>query len=177
MYFCVLFCAISFLLLLYLTAVKKRSTEGGCLQQFNCNAGAGLGIGQRVMVVLKAIAASLGYSLELVVGQITQFAAGGAERIIEPVIRVIHLIDAEHGFQAAFIKRAVVGHKRKSLYERLYLCPDLREHRRIISIGTAQTVDLLAPVVVVVGLRLDKRVERIRNLTVTHNDYAYRAHR
>ena len=49
------------------------------LQQFNCYAGAGLGIGQRVMVVLKAIATGGGYSLELVVGQITQLAAGGAD--------------------------------------------------------------------------------------------------
>ena len=136
--------------------MKKRKKGNLGSQNFHSYKGAGLGIGQCVMVVLKAVAAGLGHSMELVVGQVTQFAAGGVKGIVETIIRVIHLIDTEHGLKAAFIKRAVVGYKRKSLYERFYLRPDLGENRRIISIGTAQSVNPLAPVVVVVGLRLDK---------------------
>ena len=136
--------------------MKKRKKGNLGSQNFHSYKGAGLGIGQCVMVVLKAVAAGLGHSMELVVGQVTQFAAGGVKGIVETIIRVIHLIDTEHGLKAAFIKRAVVGYKRKSLYERFYLRPDLGENRRIISIGTAQSVNPLAPGVVVVGLRLDK---------------------
>ena len=50
--------------------------------------------------------------MELVVLQIAEGSSRGCQRVEELIIGVIHLIDTEYGFQTAFIKRSVVGHKR-----------------------------------------------------------------
>ena len=65
-----------------------------------------------MVVVLQLVATFGGYSVQLVVGQITELAAGGCKRVVELIIRVVHLIYTEYSFQTTFIKRLVVCHKR-----------------------------------------------------------------
>ena len=72
-----------------------------------------------------------------------------------------------------FVERLVVCHEGQALDERFYLRPHLRENRCVVGVGTAESVHLRAPVVVVVRLGLDERVERIYDLAVTDNDYSH----
>jgi hypothetical protein len=65
-----------------------------------------------MVVVLQLVATFGGYSVQLVVGQITELAAGGGEGVVELIIRVVRLIDTEYSFQAALIERLIVSHKR-----------------------------------------------------------------
>ena len=122
------------------------------------------------------IATGSGHGLKLMVGQITECTAGGGKCVIKLVVRIVHLIDAENGFQTAFIKWFVVSHERQPFYQWFYLRPHLREYRGIIRILTAKAMHLTAPVIIIVRLRLDERVKRIYNLTIAHNDDTYRAY-
>ena len=63
-----------------------------------------------------------------------------------------------------------MSHQWQALNQRFYLCPDLWEYWRIISILTAKAMNLTAPVVIIVGLWLNEGVERIHNLTVPDNN-------
>ena len=88
--------------------VKKTTIS---LQQCQRDVCAGLRIGKRVMVVLKVIAAGSGDCVQLVVRQqASEMAARGAAGAIKFVIRIVHLIDPEHSFQATLVKGAVVRH-------------------------------------------------------------------
>jgi hypothetical protein len=66
------------------------------------------------------------------------------------------LVNTKDGFQAALIEGFVVGHKGQALYQRLYLCPDLWEDWRIVSIFAAKTMNLRAPVTIIVWLGLNE---------------------
>ena len=46
---------------------------------------------------------------------------------MEIIVGVVHLIDPEHGLEAAFVETGVVRNQRESLDERLYLFPDIGE--------------------------------------------------
>ncbi len=56
-----------------------------------------------------------GYSVQLVVGQITELAASDGEGVVKLIVGVVHLINTENSLQTPFIKWLVVGHKRQSL--------------------------------------------------------------
>jgi len=128
-----------------------------------------------MMMVLQVVATFCGNGMQLMIRQIFKCPTGGRQRVVELIVGVVHLIDTEHGLQAAFVKRLVVGHKWKTFYQRLYLCPHLGEHGRIIGIFAAETMNLTAPIVIIVRLRLDKRIERIYYLTAANNNNTYRA--
>ena len=108
------------------------------------------------MVVLHAEAAGLGNGLELVVRQGGELATGDTKGVEELVVGIVHPIDAEDGHEATLVEGSVVGHKGQTLNQRLYLCPDLWEYWRIVSIFMAKAMYLTAPVVIIVGLRLDE---------------------
>jgi len=110
------------------------------------------------------------------VGQILESATGGSKGVIELIVRIVHLIDTEHSFQTALVKGLVVSNKGKSLNQRLYLRPYLWKNRSIVSIFMTEAMNLTAPVVIIVWLRLNERVERIYNLTIANNDDSYRAY-
>ena len=79
-------------------------------------------------------AASLGNSLELMVLQFRKHSARSPKRVEKLIVGIIHPIDVEHGFEAAFVEGPVVSHKGQTLYQRLYLCPDFRKQRSVIGI-------------------------------------------
>ena len=70
-----------------------------------------------------------------------------------------------------------MSHKRKPRYLRLYLLPHFGENRRIVRVYSAKTMHLTAPVVVILRLRFDERVEAIHHLTSSYNNHANRAYR
>jgi hypothetical protein len=112
--------------------------------------------------------------VELVVGQILEIATRSAQGVVELVVRIIHLIDTEHGFQTAFVEGLVVGHEGQTFDKWFYLCPHLGKYGGFLSIFTAETMHLAAPIVIVVGLWLYERIEGIDNLAVPDNDNAHR---
>lgn len=134
----------------------------------------GLGVREGVVVVYEVISAGCGDRLKLVVRQpAAEVLPGGREGVEENVVGVVHLIHAEHRFEAAFVKSGIVCHEWKSLDERLDFLPDVGEYRCVLGVFFTQTVDPLAEPLVVFGLGVDEAVERIHYLSVTHYHYAY----
>ena len=128
------------------------------------------------MVLCQVIAAAGGYDVK----RMTTFGpdlARGDAGAVEVVVGIVHLIDTEDGFQAALVERLVMRHKRKPRYLRLYLLPHFGKNRRIVRVCSAKTMHLTAPVVVILRLRFDERVEAIHHLTTSNNNHANRAHR
>ena len=81
------------------------------LQQPHRNIGAGLGIGEGMVVMLQMIAAGCCYGVQLVVGQtFSKMSARGDAGAMKLIIGIIHLIQLKNRFQAAFVKHAVMGH-------------------------------------------------------------------
>lgn len=98
-------------------------------QNFYRNSGTRLSIGKRMMVVFQVIAAGLGDGVELVVREeFTEMTTGGPAGPKELIIRVIHLVAAKHGLQAALVEGTVVGHKRQPFDKRRYLLPHVRKN-------------------------------------------------
>ena len=77
-----------------------------------------------------------------------------------------------HGLQTALVKGFVVSHQWQSFNHWFYLSPYVWEYRCIFSIVAAKPMYLTAPVVVVIRLWLDKRVERINYLAIPYDDYS-----
>lgn len=147
------------------------------LKDFAGNPCAGFGIGESMVMVLQVVAAVGGYGVQLVVWKMWKDAARGAERVVEHVVGIVHLIDSEHCFQASLVERTIVCHERKVLNEWFYLCPHLWKDWCFAGVGTAKTVHSGAPVVVIVWLWLDERVERVCYLAIADDDDANRADR
>lgn len=118
-----------------------------------------------------------GDGVQLVVGQTTtEMAARGPAGAEERIVGVIHLIDAEHGLEAALVEGAVVRHERQTFDQRLNLPPNVGEHRRIVRVLVREPVNLLAEPRVVVGFGLDERVKRVGDDTSTHHHHTHAAH-
>ena len=130
-----------------------------------------------MMMICKVITACRGNCLQLVVGKTTaEMPPRSHERVMEHIIRIIHLINLEYGLQAPFIEACVVRDQGQALDLRGYLFPYGREDRRIVSVLRPQTVDLPAKPLVVLRLRMDKAVERIHYLPATDDDHPHAAH-
>jgi hypothetical protein len=117
----------------------------------------------------------LGNSLELVVRQGGELATGDTKGVEELIVGIVHPIDAEDGFEATLVEGPVVGHKGQTLYQRLYLCPDIREDGGIFCVFPAKAMNLRTPVVVVVRFGLNEGVEGIDYLAVPYNHDTNRA--
>jgi hypothetical protein len=136
--------------------IREFYAKKSILQYFSGYPCAGFGIGESVVMVLHAKAACLGDGMELVVRQIGELAARDTKGVVKLIIGIIHLIDAEYGFQAAFVERLVMCHKRQAFNQGFYLCPHFRKDRSIIGISITESMNLLAPIVIVVRLRLNE---------------------
>ena len=140
-----------------MSQLSSRHLLLSSLQQLHCDFCAGLRVGEGVVVVRHRATAGLGHGVQLVVWQSSaEVAARSPTGTIELIIRIVHLIDTEHGLEAALIKSAVMRHQRQPLNHGLYSGPHLGEHGSAVSIGITESMHLLAPVIVIVGLRLDK---------------------
>ena len=81
------------------------------LQQPYRNMGAGLGIGEGVVMMFQIEAARFRHCVQLVVGQLfPEVPACGPAGTKELVVRIIHLIGLEHGLEATLIEGTIVGH-------------------------------------------------------------------
>ena len=99
----------------YDVKLKKETAQGS--KQFHCYVCTCLGIGEGVMVICKVVSAGGGHGLELVIGEQAAIVASGCRQGVEKlIVRIIHLVHAEHLPEAAFVEVAVVGYKRQSLY-------------------------------------------------------------
>ena len=124
------------------------------------------------MVVRQVVTTGGSNGLQLVIGKVAELAAGDAKCIVKLIVGIVHLIDTEHRFQTSFVKRFVVGNKWQALDKRLYLCPYLGKNRGFIGVGTAKAMHSATPIIIIVGLWLNKGIEGINYLPVPHNDDA-----
>ena len=67
-----------------------------------------------------------------------------------------------------------MGYEWQAFYQRLYLRPYFGEYWCVLSVFLAETMHLRTPIIIIVRLWLDERVERIHYLAITHNDDTYR---
>ena len=140
------------------------------------NAGAGLGIGQRMVVVFEVEAAGGRNGMELVVGQAAaEDAARSAAGAVEAVAGIGHAVELEDGLEAPFVEGRVVGHEGQPLDAGGNLLPHGAEIGGIGRIGIAQAVDGGGEGAVVVGTGTDEAVERIDHLAAAHDHHAHRA--
>lgn len=95
---------------------------------------------------------------------------------MEDIIRIIHPIDTEDSFQAAFVETGVVCHKGKPVYEGRGLFPDKREDRRPVRIFGSESVNLAAEPLAVVRLGMDQAIVGIDNLPAADHHYSHAAH-
>ena len=151
--------------------------HGMFLQQLHRNPRARLRVGEGVVVVGHRTAAGGGDGVQLVVGQtVAEVAAGGPAGAEELIIRVVHLIDLEHGLETALVEGAVVSHQRQSFNQRLDLPPHGGEHGCVVGVFVREAVHFLAEPGVVVGLGLDERVEGVGDDASAHHHHAHAAH-
>ena len=121
--------------------------------------------------------AGFSHGVKLVIGkQFTEMLARGTTGAIKLIVRIIHLIAAHHGFQAAFVERAVVRHEGQALNEWFYLSPNIRKHRCIFRVFAGDAVDKRVPIVVVVRLWLNEGIERIHELPFPNDHHAHATH-
>ena len=138
--------------------------------------GAGFGIRQCVVMACKVISTGCCYSLQLMIWQAAAIMLTGCgQRVVETIIRIVHLVDAEHLFEATFIEAGVVRHQWEPLDHRRYLFPHIRENRRIFGVFRAKAVNLTAEPLIVFRLRMDEAVEAVHDDTATHDDHAHAA--
>ena len=146
------------------------------LEKLQGDVGTRFGIGQGVMMMEQVVAAIGGNSVQLVIGQLLEQTLGGHAGTIKFIVGIVHLVAAENSLEATLVKTLVVGNQRQPLDKGLYLCPHYREDGCVVSIFMPQPVDALAPVAVIVGLRLDEGLKGVDNAAVTYNDNTHRAH-
>ena len=79
----------------------------------------------------------------------------GGTGVVERVVRIVHLVDLEDLFQAAFIEGAVVRHERQAFYHWGNLLPYVWKDWRIIRIFFTQAMDLFAEPLIVFRLRVN----------------------
>ena len=85
------------------------------------------------------------------------------------VVGIVHLVSAKDGLQATLIKHLIVGHERKYFNQGFYLLPNLGEDGGILRITLREAVYTGATIFVVIGFRLNERVETVHNRATTHN--------
>jgi len=163
------------------SALSQRSRRNGALcdylQQSHCNPRAGLRVGEGVVVVDHRASAGGGDGMQLVVGQTAaEVAARGPAGAEERIVGVVHLIDAEHGLEAALVEGAVVRHERQSFDQRLDLPPHAGEHGCVVRVLVREPVYPLAEPRVVVGFGLDERVKRVGDDTAAHHHHTHAAY-
>ena len=135
----------------------------------------GLSIGQGMVVVLKVVATASRDEVEGV-RAFGPHLSGAREGAIERIIGVVHLIAAEHGFQATFVEGFVVCHEGQTLYAGRNLGPHLGEERRVLRVDLRETMHLCAEVVVNFGLGLDERIELVHFNAIPIDDNAHATH-
>ena len=135
----------------------------------------GLSIGQGMVVILKVVATASRDEVEGV-RAFGPHLSGAREGAIERIIGVVHLIAAEHGFQATFVEGFVVRHEGQALYAKRNLGPHLGKERCVLRVDLRETMHLRAEVVVNFGFGLDERIELVHFNAIPIDDNAHATH-
>lgn len=85
---------------------------------------------------------------------------------IKVIIRIIHTISTEHGFQTPLIKGFVMRNQRKPLYFRSNLLPYFRKNRSMGSIFLCQSMNTGVPIQIVIRFGMNEAVEPVGYLTI-----------
>ena len=129
------------------------------------------------MVMFQIEAAGFGHGMQLVVGQLVAEMSprgpAGAEKLI---VRIIHPVGLEHGFEATLVEGAVVRHKGQSGDARGDLFPHFRKGRGGVGVFRTQAVHFLTEPRVVVRHGMDEAVEGVGDDAVAHHHHAHAAH-
>ena len=118
------------------------------------NPSASLRISQSMVMILHTEPASLRHSIQLMINQTRESTPRSAKSIIKLIVRIIHLINPENSLKTALIKLLIMSNQRQPLYERLNLSPNLRKHRSTVRILVAKPMNLTAPIIIIIRLRL-----------------------
>lgn len=153
---------------------KEEAVRLVVVEEFEGDGGTCFGIGEGMVMVLEIVATTLGNDVEIVVAT-GPYATGLLQRAVELVVRVIHLIAAENGFQAIFVEGFVVGNERETFEAGRYPTPHFGKDVGITCVVFRQSMYLRAPEIVVFRLGFDEGIERIDHLTIAHNDDAHGA--
>ena len=147
------------------------------LQQLQRYSGTCLGIGKSVMVFCQVVSAISRHSVQLMVGQhALELPARRAACAIELILRIVHDIFLKHRPQTALVKLTVVSHQRQPLDKRLYLAPHIGKFRCVSHILQCQPMHPCVPIREEVGMRINKAVELVGNLSVSHHNHSHAAH-
>lgn len=147
------------------------------LQQLQRYSGTCLGIGKSVMVFCQVVSAISRHSVQLMVGQhALELPARRAACAIELIFRIVHDIFLKHRPQTALVKLTVVSHQRQPLDKRLYLAPHIWKFRCVSHILQCQPMHPCVPIREEVGMRINKAVELVGNLSVSHHNHSHAAH-
>ena len=136
-----------------------------------------LGVGKGVMMMRKVEPAGGRYRLQLMVREgVPEMPSGCPQGVMEDIIGIIHAVYSEGSLEAALIEACIVGDKRQAFYLGSNLFPDKGEDGCVIGILGTQAVHLAAEPLVVLGLRVDERIEGIHDDVVADDDHADGAH-
>jgi hypothetical protein len=112
-----------------------------------------------MMVVFEMITTEFRNGMQLVVLSPWKSLAGSHTSTVEFIIWIIHLVTTEYSLQATLIESLVMGNEGKSFNQRLNLLPYLWEYRCFFGILTSKAMHLRTPIIIVIGLWLNQRVE------------------
>ena len=83
-------------------------------------------------------------------------SARDTKGVIKLIVGIVHLIYTEGCLEATLVEGFVMCHEGQSFNKWFYLSPNFREEWGRVGIVTTQSVNLRAPVVIVVRLRLNE---------------------
>ena len=136
-----------------------------------------LRIGQGMVVIREVKSAGGSDGLELVVREfLPKMSSRCRQRVMEFIVRIVHLIDAEHLLETAFIKGTVVRDQGKPLDKWLNLLPNEGKDWSVLRVFRSQSAYLPAEPLVVLRLGMDEAVEGVHNLPSTYDHHAHAAY-
>ena len=107
-----------------------------------------------MMVVLQVISTAGGDNVEIVMSSRPALARCYAGTV-KLIVGIIHLIDTKDGFQTTLIECFVMCHQWQAFDEWLYLLPYFGKDWCIVRVFSTKTMNLTAPVVIILWLGLD----------------------
>ena len=125
-----------------------------------------------MVVILHVIAAGRGYNIKAVARQVAETPARCGKGAVEFIAGICHAVFCKNGFQATFIKGAIVSHQGETGNAWSDLLPHIGETGLSVGIAPGKAVYCGCPVCVIIGDRLNERVEFIHNHAPAHHDYA-----